>query len=179
MSIGKSSFYQCGLINIVFPEGVTAIDEQAFRFCDNLSEVVIPHSLTEIEEYAVDGCISISNITYNGTEEEWDEIYIASNNTPLQNPIIKYAPDCTARTETIYTTSSNRTTFTCTPRYLPIGSRILLACYKDGVPVDIQSVPNENKTIYFIVNEDFDSAKVIALDSLKTFRPVCTAELVK
>ncbi len=88
--------------------------------------------------------------------------------------------DCIEGTKTTYSrAASGERIFTCTPRYLPIGSRILLACYKDGVPVDIQSVPNENKTIYFIVNEDFDSAKVIALDSLKTFRPVCTAEPVK
>ncbi|MBQ5457522.1 MAG: leucine-rich repeat protein, partial [Bacteroidales bacterium] len=41
---------------LVIPDSVKKIDNQAFYACDNLTSVVIPDSVMEIDSYAFDSC---------------------------------------------------------------------------------------------------------------------------
>jgi hypothetical protein len=57
----------------------------------------VPESVTEIGESAFDGCTSLTDVYYIGTEEQWGEISIGSNNESLTDANIHYG----------YTTSDN------------------------------------------------------------------------
>lgn len=85
------AFYGCSsLTGITIPEGVTSIDECAFRGCASLTDIKLPESVTAIGKYAFEGCKALANVTYCGTEEQWDEISIQSNNEPLANAMRSY-----------------------------------------------------------------------------------------
>lgn len=104
--IGYGAFYECKNLksvklsdgittieNVVFnectqlekieiPNGVTLIKRYAFQDCWNLKDVTIPNSVTEIEERAFDVCENLKNIYYLGTEKEWNNICLSSNDFP-------------------------------------------------------------------------------------------------
>lgn len=55
-------------------DGVTAIKEDAFFNCKNLTEVIIPDSVTSIENDAFEHCKNLKTIHYAGTKDQWDAI---------------------------------------------------------------------------------------------------------
>ena len=48
--------------NVVIPDGVTSIGEEAFFECSSLKNVTIPESLTDIHPSAFDGCPDVTFI---------------------------------------------------------------------------------------------------------------------
>ncbi len=63
--------------------GVTTIGESAFGYCESITSVTVPDSVRIIGESAFSGCSSICDVIYNGTYEQWDEIYVGSYNSYL------------------------------------------------------------------------------------------------
>ena len=89
ISIGTSAFMGCtSLTNVTIPNGVTSIEDQAFHSCTSLTNIEIPDSVTSIGTHAFDGCTSLTNVYYTGTEEQWNEISIGSQNDYLKNATI-------------------------------------------------------------------------------------------
>ena len=91
-NIGESAFVDCdSLVKVEFGSNskLETIDEYAFEHC-GLSEIVIPRSVSEIEQGAFESCSKLSTVYYNGNQEEWDEIYIGSNNDHLKNATKKF-----------------------------------------------------------------------------------------
>ena len=85
--------------------------------------------------------------------------------------------DCVESTKTVcVTATTGEKIFITIPKYLPQNARIILACYKGEKFVEMKSAPNTDETVYFIVNTDFDFAKVMVWDSIGTMIPVCHAE---
>ena len=113
-SIGKHAFYGCkSLTSITIPDGVTSIGEDTFNGCSSLTSVTIPDGATSIGEYAFCRCESLTSITipdgvtsigkdafyncwnlkdvyYAGTEAQWGNIIIGSNNAYLTNATIHF-----------------------------------------------------------------------------------------
>ena len=72
--MGQWAFRDCSqLEEIVIPEGVSSIENQAFLDCTRLSKVYLPKSLESIAiVFTVSGGGGRSlSVYYNGTEEEW------------------------------------------------------------------------------------------------------------
>ena len=47
----------------------------AFEGCTSLTQIDLPHSLLAIGGWSFEGCTNISSINYNGTIEEWGNVY--------------------------------------------------------------------------------------------------------
>ena len=63
-SIGEEAFKDCeSLTGIVIPGSVTSIGESAFKYCESLTGIVIPASVTNIGESAFSSCKSLTSIT--------------------------------------------------------------------------------------------------------------------
>ena len=83
-SIGSSAFRGCSsLTSITIPDSVTTIGAQAFASCYDLTSIVIPDSITSIGDWAFDDCINLTTVYYTGSEAEWKQIVIGSDNDNL------------------------------------------------------------------------------------------------
>lgn len=77
-------------------------------------------------------------------------------------------------TKTVSVTAADGSkTFLTTPSNIPLDAVIVLACYEGGAITEVQTAPNENKTIPFIASKPFDTVKVMAWDSLSGMIPLC------
>ena len=85
-SIGNSAFYYCtSLTSVTISDSVTTIGDNAFSNCSSLTSVTIPDSVTSIGRYAFYNCSRLTSVTYCGTENQWNQINIGSNNSALTN----------------------------------------------------------------------------------------------
>ncbi len=90
-SIGWCAFENCtSLKSVTIPDSVTSIGSWAFGNCSSLKSVTIPDSVTSIGDEAFLGCTSLTDVYYAGTETQWNNISIGSNNECLINAEIHY-----------------------------------------------------------------------------------------
>lgn len=54
---------RCYVPNIIIPNSVTSIANNAFQKCTNLTSVTVPNSVTSIGNYAFAGCTNLKSIT--------------------------------------------------------------------------------------------------------------------
>jgi len=74
-------------------DGTKTIGRAAFRYHSALTHITIPESVVSIGEQAFMSCNNLTDIYYGGTEEQWNKIAIASENTPLTNATIHFSGD--------------------------------------------------------------------------------------
>ncbi len=108
-------------------------------------------------------------------DEEYTKEFDLS--TKITKNIVLYA--FVKKTSTICVTASTGEKIFITTPYLPENCLVILTCYKDGKFVEMRSEINKNENIYFVVNADFNSAKIMAWESLNSMTPVCDAEIVR
>ena len=85
-SLKASTFEDCGsLSSIIIPEGIVTIGNYAFGDCKNLKNITIPKTVTVIDKYAFGYCDNLDDVFYNGSEDDWNKIYIATGNDALSN----------------------------------------------------------------------------------------------
>ncbi len=84
-SLGNYCFSNCQyLTSFTIPDGVTTIGYRCFLNCYSLTTLVIPTSVTSIGSNLLLGVTGVS-IYYAGTQAEWDEMTVDSDNTNLNN----------------------------------------------------------------------------------------------
>lgn len=83
-SFGKGIFYGCeNLTDVEFLDGVTQIPFWCFSKCKRLTNVTIPGSVVSIDQ-AFSFCDNLSDVYYGGTKEQWELITInADSSDPL------------------------------------------------------------------------------------------------
>ena len=66
--IENNAFKDCkSLKSVMIPNGVTAIGEYAFYYCESLKSVTIPDGVTAIDDYAFSYCYSLASVTIPGS----------------------------------------------------------------------------------------------------------------
>ena len=82
---------------IIIPNGFINIPEGAFSDCSKLESIYIPKSVIDIGWAAFAGCNNLKDVYYEGTQEEWERIYIeesyldeGDDNAALLNANIHY-----------------------------------------------------------------------------------------
>ena len=94
-SIEYNTFDDCdSLTSVTMGDSVTKIGYGAFIDCENLSSVTLPKSLTYVAALAFTDCNRLANVYYTGTQKQWDQIDIASENDPLLRAVLhtNYVP---------------------------------------------------------------------------------------
>lgn len=72
--IGEDAFGDCmSLKSVIIPESVTEIGGGAFIGCESLASVTIPDSVTKIGEYAFAGCYSLKSVTIPASVKNIEE----------------------------------------------------------------------------------------------------------
>ncbi len=113
-SIGSEAFMSCGrLTDVTISEGVKTIENEAFFDCSSLKSIVIPDSVTSIGKeafgcaysltsvvigsgveyigaYAFWKCDSLESVYYRGTESDFKNISINSDNAELNAAALYY-----------------------------------------------------------------------------------------
>ena len=90
-NIHQQAFEGCtSLTTVLIPNSVTSIDCWAFNGCTALTSAVIGNGLTIIGEGAFLGCDSLVNIYYVGSQEEWNGIFVESDNDSINNATIHF-----------------------------------------------------------------------------------------
>ena len=69
-ALASQDIQRSEITEIVIPENVTMISNQAFNSCTSLTTIVLPNGITKIEDYAFMGCTSLSKITLPKTLTE-------------------------------------------------------------------------------------------------------------
>lgn len=79
---------------IITDDNATEIRQSLFEFCRyNVKGIVIGKNVSYIGYGAFESCNSLENIYYNGTKEEWDNIYVDEYNARLESCVIYYYCD--------------------------------------------------------------------------------------
>ena len=74
--IRQETFMNCSALeSITIPEGIFNIEKVAFEYCNKLTTINIPHSMRVFSANAFYKCPALATINYNGTKEEWEQVF--------------------------------------------------------------------------------------------------------
>ena len=51
------------ITNVVIPNGIDGIGDDAFEYCSALTSLTLPHSLVHVGDYAFQGCTALTSLT--------------------------------------------------------------------------------------------------------------------
>ena len=90
--VGDNAFYHCqGFTGTLeFSEGITTILGYSFASCTGFTDVILPESITKIGVASFRDMTGLRDVHYAGTAEQWKNISIESDNSPLTSANIHY-----------------------------------------------------------------------------------------
>ena len=75
-SIKGEAFSLSGIKTLSIPEGISVINDGAFRASANLTSVFIPNSVKEIKYAAFRDCDNLTDVYYSGSQAQWEAVEI-------------------------------------------------------------------------------------------------------
>ena len=64
--IGEKAFYGMKIKEVIFPDGLTKIKENAFEKCEKLESVIIPQTVKTIMPLAFKDCVALKEVKFTG-----------------------------------------------------------------------------------------------------------------
>ncbi len=90
-SVASLAFQHCdGLVQLELPDSIEAVGYRSFADCVHLTTVSLSQNTTVIGEGAFLNCPAITDVYYDGTEAQWNEMYIGKDNEALLNANIHF-----------------------------------------------------------------------------------------
>lgn len=90
------AFKNTNIVSITIPETVGTIAENSFFNCQKLEEITILNNSIRIDAGAFYECPNLKDVYFNGTEEQWNNLFIGSSNEDLLNATIHFlGEECT------------------------------------------------------------------------------------
>lgn len=135
-SIGDEAFGDCFLLtSVTIPESVTNIGKHAFHDCWKLTNVIIAGGVTDIGFNAFYQCFNLTDIYYSGTKTQWEAITIDDDGY-LANATIHYnyivtSPD-TYEISGLKTTDSGVSFTVRTMERVAGEQTAIIACYDEN-----------------------------------------------
>lgn len=78
--IDNKAFFNCkSIISITLPDNLETLGAEAFAYCSELEKVYLSNSIDKLEYGAFKNCKNLSDIHFNGTIQEWNNIYKADD----------------------------------------------------------------------------------------------------
>lgn len=77
----------------VIPEGVTAIEADAFSYAKRLTSITIPVSVTRIGSGAFSGCSNLDSVVYAGSSDQWERVDKQYGNSILDSVDITFGAE--------------------------------------------------------------------------------------
>ncbi len=166
-SIGSEAFFGCeSITNITIPNGLTSLENETFYDCNSLTNITIPSSITIVGDGVFAACDNLTDVYYSGSETEWNNISIGSDNSPLTNASIH----CEKKDAIVITYDANKGSNAPEPQYTDENVTIVISCdipvrdgfiflgwaksagatkpeYKSGDSIEIKT---ENVTLYAV-----------------------------
>ena len=181
-SIGEYAFYNCNnIFKLEIKNGTTELGYNSFYNCNNLKYIILPKSLTTISSGAFNYSENISDVYYEGTEDEWNAMNIASGNSYLTNAAIHYntteipMPEKPVIEDISY--SDGVCTFNTVVGNIPYTTNLICVLYnQDGAVTGTSMTKVRSTDISVSVRvsgENAKSVKVFIWDSLNGMRPLC------
>lgn len=62
------------LTELVIPDTVNVIRDNAFYCCQSITKIVFSSSVTDLRQYCFHGCGNVAEIRYDGTTEQWSTV---------------------------------------------------------------------------------------------------------
>ncbi|MGM9937370.1 MAG: leucine-rich repeat protein, partial [Candidatus Ornithomonoglobus sp.] len=89
-TIGQNALaYNDDLKQVTIPNSVTTISQAAFVYDHNITEITIPASVTKIEQYAFSNCTQLKNVTLEASDTPLDVSSISFQNTLISPDTFK------------------------------------------------------------------------------------------
>ena len=77
--------YNNNIKHVTIPDSVTKISTAAFAYCRNITEITIPASVTKIERFAFSNCNQLKNVTFEASDTPVEVSDIAFQNTLISH----------------------------------------------------------------------------------------------
>lgn len=123
--------YRDQITSVTINDSVTSIANLAFQGCTTLTNITIPSSVVSIGNYAFRYDDLLSDVYYGGTETQWNGISIGSDNDPLENATIHYAPEPVTLESIAITTPPAKTAYAVGETFDP-AEMVVTAAYSDA-----------------------------------------------
>ncbi len=81
------------------PEGVLVVVDGAFLGCSRIDAITVPQSVTRIGENAFHWCDSLTDVYFDGNEDQWATVSIADGNESLTNATIHFGASMPGKIE--------------------------------------------------------------------------------
>ena len=92
-SIGSGAFMNSTVTSVVIPNTVTSIGDQAFYGCTSLGKIDLNNNLKSVGLSAFKNCPDTMETTFYGSQKQFNQIAIESNNEPLSNHLFCKWPE--------------------------------------------------------------------------------------
>ena len=181
-AIEDFAFWYCeNLTKIEIPDGAEYIGDFTFFGCNGLPSIVIPESVTFIGRDAFGYCDAFSDVYYKGAKEEWKAIDWGGENDNLVRAAKHYNYGVVdLKIAGVSEVAETADGYSVTVEIINAESsgKVIAASYKDGRLAGIGSenlFSGDNEKTVNIKSEAADSVKIFIWDSLAGARPLCGA----